>query len=217
MEHGEYATRGALLDLFPMGSEQPYRLDFLMMKSTACVCLTRIPSVRWRRSRPSICCPRTNFLPTKPLLSFSVASGAIPLGKTRRRAHLSAGQQRHSARRDRILAAALFSEPLPPLFSYFPANTLVVNTGSLETSAERFQADTLARFENRGVDPMRPLLPPEALWLRVDELFPSLNAGLASSLKPTICRKKPPIPISVSRNYRIWLSRRSESAAGRAA
>ena len=28
MEHGEYATRGALLDLFPMGSEQPYRLDF---------------------------------------------------------------------------------------------------------------------------------------------------------------------------------------------
>lgn len=28
MEHGEYATRGALLDLFPMGSELPYRLDF---------------------------------------------------------------------------------------------------------------------------------------------------------------------------------------------
>ncbi|PLC27638.1 hypothetical protein C0U44_31390, partial [Klebsiella pneumoniae] len=27
MEHGEYATRGALLDLFPMGSDQPYRLD----------------------------------------------------------------------------------------------------------------------------------------------------------------------------------------------
>ncbi len=40
-----------------------------------------------------------------------------------------------------------FSEPLPPLFSYFPANTLLVNTGDLETSAERFQADTLARFE----------------------------------------------------------------------
>lgn len=28
MEHGEYATRGALLDLWPMGSESPYRLDF---------------------------------------------------------------------------------------------------------------------------------------------------------------------------------------------
>lgn len=68
-----------------------------------------------------------------------------------------------------------FSEPLPPLFSYFPANTLLVNTGDLETSAERFEADTLARFENRGVDPMRPLLPPQSLWLRVDELFSELK------------------------------------------
>ncbi|MFP1558717.1 hypothetical protein ACLB1T_25110 [Escherichia coli] len=70
-----------------------------------------------------------------------------------------------------------FSEPLPPLFSYFPANTLLVNTGDLETSAERFQeADTLARFENRGVDPMRPLFwPPQSLWLRVDELFSELK------------------------------------------
>lgn len=36
-------------------------------------------------------------------------------------------------------------------------------------------ADTLARFENRGVDPMRPLLPPQSLWLRVDELFSELK------------------------------------------
>ncbi|GAB7259793.1 hypothetical protein DZS_07820 [Dickeya ananatis] len=28
MEHGEFATRGALLDLFPMGSEEPFRIDF---------------------------------------------------------------------------------------------------------------------------------------------------------------------------------------------
>ncbi|EAY9334585.1 transcription-repair coupling factor, partial [Salmonella enterica] len=76
-----------------------------------------------------------------------------------------------------------FSDPLPPLFSYFPANTLVVNTGSLETSAERFQADTLARFENRGVDPMRPLLPPEVLWLRVDELFSELKRWPRLQLK----------------------------------
>ncbi|EDR8390469.1 transcription-repair coupling factor, partial [Salmonella enterica subsp. enterica] len=59
----------------------------------------------------------------------------------------------------------------------------VVNTGSLETSAERFQADTLARFENRGVDPMRPLLPPEALWLRVDELFSELKRWPCLQLK----------------------------------
>ncbi|MDL2424730.1 hypothetical protein M2C68_19160, partial [Pseudomonas sp. BAgro211] len=26
-EHGEFAVRGALIDLFPMGSELPYRID----------------------------------------------------------------------------------------------------------------------------------------------------------------------------------------------
>lgn len=39
LEHGEYAVRGALLDLFPMGSAVPFRLDFLMTKSTVSVFL----------------------------------------------------------------------------------------------------------------------------------------------------------------------------------
>ncbi|VEB91972.1 transcription-repair coupling factor [Klebsiella quasipneumoniae] len=38
-----------------------------------------------------------------------------------------------------------------------------------------------ARFENRGVDPMRPLLPPELLWLRSDELFSELKKWRAYS------------------------------------
>ncbi|WP_049080470.1 transcription-repair coupling factor, partial [Klebsiella michiganensis] len=76
-----------------------------------------------------------------------------------------------------------FNEPLPPLFSYFPAKTLIVNTGDLEASAERFQNETRARFENRGVDPMRPLLPPEQLWLRSDELFSELKKWPRVQLK----------------------------------
>lgn len=46
MEHGEFATRGALLDLYPMGSDEPYRIDFSMTKSTACASSTSIPSAR---------------------------------------------------------------------------------------------------------------------------------------------------------------------------
>ncbi|EFA49611.1 conserved domain protein [Yersinia pestis KIM D27] len=42
MEHGEFATRGALLDLYPMGSNEPYRIDFLMMTLIACGYLTLI-------------------------------------------------------------------------------------------------------------------------------------------------------------------------------
>ncbi|MCS5931613.1 hypothetical protein LNQ03_07295 [Klebsiella pneumoniae subsp. pneumoniae] len=100
------------------------------------------------------------------------------------------------------------AEPLPPLFSYFPASTLIVNTGDLEASAERFQNEARARFENRGVDPMRPLLPPELLWLRSDELFSELKNGRACSWKPNVWRTKRQILIWATRRCRTSPSRR---------
>ncbi|MFP9458667.1 transcription-repair coupling factor, partial [Pectobacterium brasiliense] len=69
-----------------------------------------------------------------------------------------------------------FSEPRPSMFSYFPNITFIVNTGNIEHSAERLWKDSQQRFESRRVDPMRPLLPSDSLWLRVDGLFTELKA-----------------------------------------
>ncbi|NBC99332.1 transcription-repair coupling factor [Atlantibacter hermannii] len=176
MEHGEYATRGALLDLYPMGSAQPYRLDFFDDEIDS----LRLFDVDTQRTLEEV--EAINLLPAH---EFPTDKNAIELFRTHWR-------DRFEVKRDaehiyqQVSKGALpagieywqplfFSEPLPALFSYFPANTLVVNTGDLETSAQRFWADTVARFENRGVDPMRPLLPPEQLWLRTDELFSELK------------------------------------------
>lgn len=66
MEHGEFATRGALLDLYPMGSEEPYRIDFFDDDIDSLRIFdvdTQRPS---KKSPPSICCRRTNSLPIKP-------------------------------------------------------------------------------------------------------------------------------------------------------
>ena len=176
MEHGEYATRGALLDLYPMGSTQPYRLDFFDDEIDS----LRLFDVDTQRTLEEV--EAINLLPAH---EFPTDKAAIELFRTHWR-------DRFEVKRDAehiyqqvskgTLPAGIeywqplfFSEPLPALFSYFPANTLVVNTGDLETSAQRFWADTVARFENRGVDPMRPLLPPEQLWLRTEELFSELK------------------------------------------
>ncbi|WP_032483788.1 transcription-repair coupling factor, partial [Yersinia pestis] len=59
----------------------------------------------------------------------------------------------------------------------------LVNTGDLESSAERFWQDVNQRFESRRVDPMRPLLAPESLWLRVDALFNELKEWPRVQLK----------------------------------
>lgn len=65
-----------------------------------------------------------------------------------------------------------------------------MNTGDLEASAGRFWLDANARFENRGVDPMRPLLPPEDLWLKTDSLFSELKAWPRVQLKTDSLAKK---------------------------
>lgn len=176
MEHGEYATRGALLDLFPMGSELPYRLDFFDDEIDS----LRVFDVDSQRTLEEV--EEINLLPAH---EFPTDKAAIELFRSQWRDTFEVKRDPEHIYQQvskGTLPAGIeywqplfFSEPLPPLFSYFPANTLLVNTGDLENSAERFQADTLARFENRGVDPMRPLLPPQSLWLRVDELFSELK------------------------------------------
>lgn len=184
MEHGEFATRGALLDLYPMGSEQPYRIDFFDDEIDS----LRVFDVDTQRTLQEV--EAINLLPAH---EFPTDKTAIELFRSQWRDKFDVKREPEHIYQQvskGMLPAGIeywqplfFSEPLPPLFSYFPKNTLLINTGDIESSAERFWQDTFARFENRGVDPMRPLLPPESLWLRVDELFSELKAWPRIQLK----------------------------------
>ncbi|HDL7749186.1 TPA: transcription-repair coupling factor [Yersinia enterocolitica] len=176
MEHGEFATRGALLDLYPMGSEEPYRIDFFDDDIDS----LRVFDVDTQRTLSEV--DQINLLPAH---EFPIDKNAIELFRSQWR-------EQFEVRRDaehiyqqvskRIWPAGIeywqplfFNQPLPTLFSYLPENTLLINTGSLESSAERFWQDVNQRYESRRVDPMRPLLAPETLWLRVDSLFSELK------------------------------------------
>lgn len=184
MEHGEFATRGALLDLYPMGSDQPYRIDFFDDDIDS----LRVFDVDTQRTLEEV--DAINLLPAH---EFPTDKAAIELFRSQWRDRFDVKREAEHIYQQvskGTLPAGIeywqplfFSEPLPPLFSYFPKNTLVVNTGDLESSAERFWLDANARFESRRVDPMRPLLAPESLWLRVDELFNALKTWPRIQLK----------------------------------
>ncbi|WP_241645211.1 transcription-repair coupling factor [Rosenbergiella metrosideri] len=176
MVHGEYATRGALLDLFPMGSEAPYRLDFLddeidSLRSfdadtqrtlNEVDAISLLPAHEFPTDKTSIERFRTQWRE-----QFDVLRESEHLYQQVSRGTLPAGIE--------YWQPLFFDEPLPPLFSYFPKQTLLVNTGDLAGSSERFWQDTGNRYENRRVDPMRPLVEPAALWLAPDVLFAELK------------------------------------------
>lgn len=64
----------------------------------------------------------------------------------------------------------LFFAEMATLFDYLPEQTLFVDMENNQTQGERFYQDAKQRYEQRKVDPMRPLLSPEKLWLNVDEV-----------------------------------------------
>lgn len=177
MEHGEYATRGALLDLFPMGSEQPYRIDFFDDEIDS----LRLFDVDSQRTLEAV--EAINLLPAH---EFPSDKAAIELFRSRWRETFDVRREAEHIYQQvskGTLPAGIeywqplfFDQPLSTLFSYLPAKTLILNCGDLEGSASRFWQDVNARYENRRVDPMRPLLQPDTLWLRPDSLFSELKA-----------------------------------------
>ncbi|EAY6199767.1 transcription-repair coupling factor, partial [Salmonella enterica] len=122
MEHGEYATRGALLDLFPMGSEQPYRLDFFD---------DEIDSLRLFDADTQRTLEEVEAINLLPAHEFPTDKAAIELFRSQWRDTFEVKRDAEHIYQQvskGTLPAGIeywqplfFSEPLPPLFSYFPA------------------------------------------------------------------------------------------------
>lgn len=177
MEHGEFATRGALLDLYPMGSTEPYRIDFFDNEIDS----LRTFDVDSQRTLSEV--DAVNLLPAH---EFPTDKNAIELFRSQWREQFEVRRDAEHVYQQvskntwpagiEYWQPLFFNQPLPSLFSYLPANTLLVNTGNLESAAERFWLDINQRYENRRIDPMRPLLAPDTLWLRVEALFAELKA-----------------------------------------
>ncbi|WP_455818104.1 transcription-repair coupling factor [Pseudomonas cerasi] len=191
MAHGEFATRGALLDLYPMGSERPYRIDFFDDEIDS-LRLFDIDSQRTQEEVAAI-----NLLPAH---EFPTDKKAIELFRTQWREHFDVRREPEHIYQQvskgtlptgiEYWQPLFFEQPLPALFNYLPATTMLVISGDLESSAERFWQDVNARYENRRVDPMRPLLPPATLWLRKDELFSELKQWPRVQLKTDLLPEK---------------------------
>ncbi|KGQ70229.1 transcription-repair coupling factor [Chelonobacter oris] len=176
LEHGEYAVRGSLLDLFPMGSYEPYRLDFFDDEIDS----IRTFDVDSQRTLNTI--DRINLLPAH---EFAIDDKAIEFfrGQFRERFEIRRDPEHiyQQISKGTLVSGIeywqpLFFESMATLFDYLPDHTLFIDYQANGERAERFYQDAQQRFESRRIDPMRPLLPPEQLWLRSDEINRRLKA-----------------------------------------
>ncbi|WP_028024072.1 transcription-repair coupling factor [Enterovibrio calviensis] len=176
IQHGEYASRGSILDLFPMGSNHPFRIDFFDDE----VDTIREFDPENQRSTQEL--DHINLLPAH---EFPTDDEAVEQFRVRWRERFEARREPESIYQQvskKTWPAGieywqpLFFEHTETLFDYLPSDTLILAKGDLESAAKQFLTDAEYRFDQRRVDPLRPLLPPIEIWQSVDELFSAFKA-----------------------------------------
>ncbi|HNK07446.1 MAG TPA: CarD family transcriptional regulator, partial [Giesbergeria sp.] len=168
---GEYAVRGGLIDLFPMGSLQPYRVDLFD---------DEIDSIRTfdpdsQRSLYPV--PEVRLLPGR---EFPMDDAARARFRSRWRELLEGDPTRSRIYKDMGNGVAtagieyylpLFFENTATVFDYLGSDATVVLHGDLEAAFQRFWQDTRERHRLLQGDPDRPILPPEALFLSAEQFY----------------------------------------------
>ncbi|WOH38792.1 transcription-repair coupling factor [Thalassotalea fonticola] len=175
LEHGEFSARGAILDIYPMGNNTPYRLDFFDDEIDS----IRTFDVEDQRSKDTIA-----SIELLPAHEFPTDKAAIELFRSQYRELLKANNDKDSVYHQvskNILPAGieyylpLFFEQTETLFDYLPVNTQVLIHGDIDKNLEQFNLDAQYRYEDRRYDPLRPLLPPDKLFLTREQLFATLK------------------------------------------
>ena len=173
---GEYAVRGSLIDLYPMGAAAPYRIDLYD---------TDIDSIRvfdpdTQRSGERL--PAIRLLPAR---EFTLTAEAIREFRRRYRQRFEGDVTRSQVYRsvsDGLPVGGieyylpLFFERLATLADYLPADALTIDTCGVETVATALWDEIVGRHEQRRHDLERPLLDPAEVFLPPAELEQLLGA-----------------------------------------
>jgi len=174
-EHGEFAVRGALIDLYPMGSALPYRIDLFD---------DEIETLRTFDPENQRSIEKVDSVRLLPAREFPVKKESVTGFRARFRERFDVDFRRCPVYQDLSTGITpagieyylpLFFDETSTLFDYLPEDTQVFSLPGIEQAAEQFWKDVRNRFEERRVDPERPLLPPTDLFVPVEDCFSRLK------------------------------------------
>ncbi len=173
--HGEFAVRGSLLDIFPMGSEEPFRIDLLD---------DEIDSIRTFDPETQRSQEKINAIQLLPAREFSTDEQAISRFRKNYREAFPGDPQRSLVYRDVSEGLfpggidnylPLFFEQTTTLLEYLPDNTLILFPAAFRKIGEEFFQQVIHRYDQRSHDTERPILQPGSIYLDTDELVANIK------------------------------------------
>ena len=180
---GEYAVRGGLIDLFPMGSPVPYRVDLFG---------DEVDSIRTfdpdtQRSLYPV--PEVRLLPGR---EFPIDEAARKAFRARWRERIEGDPTRSRIYKDIDQGIAsggieyylpLFFEQTGTIFDYLGSAATLVLHGAVDEALAHFWTDTRERHRFLQHDPERPILPPAEIFMPAEEFYAGTQPHAVLSLR----------------------------------
>lgn len=177
LDPGDFAVRGGLLDVYPMGADQPFRVELLD---------DEIETIRAFDPESQRSLDKIDAVHLLPGREVPLDDAALKRALDALRERFDLDTRRSALYQDLKSGLAppgieyylpLFFDTTATLFDYLAPDTLpVIADGAFECAAQ-FWTHTAERYEQRRHDLERPLLPPDALYLSPDALRARLNQG----------------------------------------
>jgi transcription-repair coupling factor (superfamily II helicase) len=177
-EPGDFAVRGALLDIFPMGTAEPYRIELFDREIDS----IRTFDPETQRSAHKV--EKVNLLPGRefPLTEESVKAFRNTLRERfpidPRRCPLYQDLKEGTTPAGIEYYLPLFFDKTETLFDYLGEQTLFVLAERALDAAESFWQQAQARYDSRAHDIERPILPVAEIYLPPERLREQLNQTL---------------------------------------
>ncbi len=190
-EHGEFTLRGSIMDIFPMGSPLPFRIDLLD---------DEIDSLRTFDPETQRTVKRVDKISLLPAKEFPLDQQGIARFRQQWHQYFDVDHRHCPIYQDVSQGIApagieyylpLFFDHCSSLFDFLPDNSLIFYSEGLEGAADQFWKDIHKRFEERMIDSQRPLLAPAKLFIPVNELFASISNYQRVSLHREAMTDKP--------------------------
>lgn len=176
MEHGEFSIRGSIIDLFPMGSHTPFRIDLFD---------DEVESIRHFDPDSQCSIEKIDSIELLPAKEYPMDQEAIKQFRQRWRDQFEgnpANSPLYQSISDGSSAPGieyylpLFFEQTNTLFDYLPNNCHIVVSDNVHQMADQFWLEVKERYQQLRGDIEKPLLAPEQVVLQSNQIFEQIKA-----------------------------------------
>ena len=171
INHGEFSIRGSIIDIFPMGSEKPLRIDLFD---------NEVDSIRQFDPDTQLSEQPINVFDILPAREFTGDDESIELFRTKWRKQFPGDpnncelyktvSQGYAAQGIEYYLP-LFYEQMHTLFDYLPKNTTIFYLDECHSKAEHFWHNVQDRYDQLSHDTQNPILLPTQLFIQTTDIF----------------------------------------------